>query len=108
MGRSRYKIYEEHYPYFITSTIKDGLPFLSKPSLAEIVLESLTYLQKVRKVHMYGYVIMENHFHAIVKGEDLAKNLRLTKSFMARRMVDAMKEDGNSKLLSDFLQETET
>lgn len=78
MGRNRYKIYEEHYPYFITSTIKDGLPFLSKPSWAEIVLESLKYLQKVRKVHIYRYVIMENHFHVILKGEDLAKKLRLT------------------------------
>ncbi|MEX0722527.1 MAG: transposase [Gracilimonas sp.] len=102
MGRSRYKIYEEHYPYFITSTIKDGLPLLSKPELAQVVLESLTYLQNARNVQLYGYVIMENHFHAVVKGEDLAKKLRLTKSFMARMMVDVMIENGNSKLLSQI------
>lgn len=69
MGRSRYKIYEEHYPYFITSTIKDGLPLLSNPKLALIVLESLIFLQLKRKVIVYGYVLMENHFHAIVEGE---------------------------------------
>lgn len=102
MGRSRFIIYEEHYPYFITNTTKDGLPLLSRPKLAEIILESLTFLQKVRKVDVYGYVIMENHFHAIVKGEDLAKKLRLTKSFMARNIVDAMKEDGNSRLLNQI------
>jgi REP element-mobilizing transposase RayT len=102
MGRSRYKIYEEHYPYFITSTIKDGLPLLSKPELAHIVFESLTFLQVERKVIVYGYVIMTNHFHAIVKGEDLAKKLRLTKSFMARRMVDVMIRNGNNKLLSQI------
>lgn len=100
MGRSRYKIYEEHYPYFITSTIKDGLPFLSKPELAEIVLESFKFLQLDRKVVIYGYVIMENHFHAIVKGDDLSKKLRLSKSFIARKMVDMMNINGNSKLLS--------
>ena len=102
MGRSRYKIYEEQYPYFITSTIKDGLPLLSKPALANVVLESLTYLHTERKITVYGYVIMGNHFHAIVKGEDLAKQLRLTKSFMARSMVDVMKEKGNSRLLSQI------
>ncbi|WP_020401871.1 REP-associated tyrosine transposase [Gracilimonas tropica] len=102
MGRSRYKIYEEHYPYFITSTIIDGLPLLSKPELAQIVLESLTYLQTERKVIVYGYVIMGNHFHAIVQGIDLAKKLRLTKSYMARSMVDLLTENGNSKLLSQI------
>lgn len=102
MGRSRYKIYEEHYPYFITSTIKDGLPLLSNPKLAKIILDSLTFLQAERKVVIYGYVIMENHFHSIVKGEDLAKKLRLAKSFMAREMVDTLRADGNARLLNQI------
>jgi REP element-mobilizing transposase RayT len=45
---------------------------------------------------------MGNHFHAIVKGDDLAKKLRLTKSFMARSMVDLMKKKGKSILLSQI------
>ncbi|MDR9419972.1 REP-associated tyrosine transposase [Gracilimonas sp.] len=102
MGRSRYKIHEEHYPYFITSTIKDGLPLLSNPKLAKIFLDSFTFLQAERKILIYGYVIMENHFHAIVKGEDLAKKLRLAKSFMARKMVDTLRDGRNNKLLSQI------
>ncbi|MFP8488861.1 REP-associated tyrosine transposase [Gracilimonas sp. Q87] len=102
MGRSRYKIYAEHYPYFITSTIKDGLPLLSNPKLAKTVLDSLTFLQTERKVLIYGYVIMENHFHAIVKGEDLAKKLRLAKSFMAREIIDILRADKNARLLSQI------
>ncbi len=102
MGRSRYKIYEEHYPYFITSSIKDGLPLLSNPELAKIVLDSFIFLQRKRNVTIYGYVIMENHFHAIVKGEGLSEKLRLAKSYMARTMVDMMKESGKSKLLSQI------
>ncbi len=84
MGRSRYNIYEEHYPYFITSTIKDGLLLLSNPKLATEVLNSFRFLQRDRKVLIYGYEIMEDHFHAIVKGEGLSKKLRLAKSFMPR------------------------
>ncbi|MEX0845147.1 MAG: transposase [Balneolaceae bacterium] len=102
MGRSRYKIYEEHYPYFITSTIKDGLPLLSNPELARTVLDSFVFLQKERKVTIYGYVIMENHFHAIIKGEELAKKLRLSKSYMARAMVDILRRNGNQKLLKQI------
>lgn len=102
MGRSRYKIYEEIYPYFITCTIKEGLPLLSNPKLAKIVLDSLTFLQTERKVLIYGYVIMENHLHAIVQGKELAKKLRLAKSFMARQIVDILRVDGNSKLLNQI------
>lgn len=102
MGRSRYRIYEEYYPYFITSTIKDGLPLLSFPKLANIVLDSFIFIQRERKITIYGYLIMENHFHAIVKGEELSKNLRLAKSFMARAMVDILKRDGNRRLLKQI------
>ena len=102
MGRSRYKVHEEHYPYFITSTTKGGLPLFSIPTIANIVLDNLTYLQNEREVTLFGYVIMENHFHAIVKGQNLSEKLRLTKSFMARQIVNTLAELGKNKHLEEI------
>ena len=99
MGRSRYKIYEEHYPYFITSTARDGIPLFSIPVIAEIILDNLNYLQNKRAITVYGYVIMENHFHVVVEGKDLAENIRLTKSFMGRKILDTLKELNKSRYL---------
>jgi hypothetical protein len=62
MGRSRYKFYEEHYPYFITSTLLEELPLFSKPQITQILLDQLVFLQQQRGVTLYAYVIMENHF----------------------------------------------
>lgn len=101
MGRSRYRIYEEHYPYFITSMIRDRLPLLAHPKLAKIVLDGFNFLQSERDVAIYGYVIMENHFHAIVEGEDLSRKIRLAKSYMARAMIDILKRDGHRRLLKE-------
>lgn len=102
MGRSRYKMHEEYYPYFITCTAKSGLPLFSIPAVAEIILDNLMYLQRQREVTLYGYVIMENHFHAIVLGDDLSKKLRLTKSFMARQIVDLLQDLNKFKYLGEL------
>ncbi|MEX0721110.1 MAG: transposase [Balneolaceae bacterium] len=99
MGRSRYKIHEEHYPYFITSSIVDYLPLFTFPEVADVILEVLTFLQDEREVKLYAYVIMENHIHFIVEGGDLKKKLRLSKSFAANRIIDVLKTRGHSKIL---------
>lgn len=100
MGRSRYKFYEEHYPYFITSTILEELPLLSKPRIAQILLEQFVFMQNEKHVTLYGYVIMPQHFHAIVQGEDLANSLRLTKSYSARRILEYLKQNKHTRWLN--------
>ena len=99
MGRSRYKIYETHYPYFITSSCSQGISFLADPEIAHIVLESLTYVQKEFKVSLYAYVIMHNHIHCIMMGEDISSTIKKFKSYTARRIVDYLNAGGHKLLL---------
>lgn len=101
MGRSQFSIYEEHYPYFISSTARGGLPLFSIPVIADILLDNLIYLQVQRDVTLYGYVVMENHFHAVVQGIHLSEKLRLTKSYMARCIVDTLIMLNKSRHLED-------
>ena len=102
MGRSRYKFHEEHFPYFVTSSILEELPLFTKPQLAQILLKQFEFLQKEREVDVYAYVIMSNHFHAVVKGENLVKKLRLAKSYTARQMLEVLKIQGHSRWLRTF------
>ncbi|WP_409028906.1 hypothetical protein [Gracilimonas sediminicola] len=44
MGRSRYKFYESHYPYFVSSTLLEELPLFSKPQVAQVLLEQFMVL----------------------------------------------------------------
>ncbi|SMO53655.1 REP-associated tyrosine transposase [Gracilimonas mengyeensis] len=100
MGRSRYKFHEEYYPYFITSTILEELPLLSKPQIAQILLDQFIFMQKEKQVTLYAYVIMPNHFHAIVQGENLGNSLRLTKSYIARKTLEYLKQNEHTRWLN--------
>lgn len=100
MGRSRYKFHEKHYPYFITSSIVEGLPLFMNPSVTQIVLEALSYLQHQNRVRLYGYVIMPNHLHMIAEDEQLSQKLRAFKSFTARTIIDYLREKNHDRFLS--------
>ncbi len=73
MGRSRYKIHGTHSPYFLTMTVVDWIPIFSNHKVADIILDSLRYLQEVKKAKLYAYVVMENHLHCIVQSDELGR-----------------------------------
>lgn len=50
MSRSQYKIYDTTYPYFMTSSCIEGITLFSDPDAAQILLESLLFLQEERGV----------------------------------------------------------
>jgi len=54
MSRTRYRIYETEYPYFITNSIVNGYPVFSTPLAADVILESLSFLQNHRKVKLFA------------------------------------------------------
>ena len=80
MGRSRYKVYENQLPYFLTCTVVNWLPASINPSIAQIILESLRFLQNEKRLTLYAYVIMENHLHLIASADDLEKEIANFKS----------------------------
>ncbi len=103
MGRSRYKIYEEHYPYFITCSFSKGIALFADPEIADVVLDSLGYMKKEHGIQLYAYVLMQSSFHCILEGDNLSSVLRKFKSFTARRIIDYL-TDRNRTLLLRRLQ----
>jgi hypothetical protein len=45
MTRSRYRIFETEYPYFLTSTLVGWLPVFTRPEAANIVYDPWRHLQ---------------------------------------------------------------
>lgn len=102
MGRSRYKIYEKGYPYFMTSSVVNREPIFLRDSFSKIVLDSFVFLQENRQITLYAYVIMKDHMHFIASGDHLAENMRLFKSFTARKIIDSLKDQKEKELLKRF------
>lgn len=90
MGRSRYKIFETHFPYFLSSSVVHWLPLFSNSKIAQIVFDSLNFLQQEKRIVLYAYVLMENHFHIIASSSQLATEIARFKSFTARKIIDLL------------------
>ena len=99
MTRTRYRIFETEYPYFLTCTIVGWLPVFTRPEAVEIVLDSWRYLQRKRGLRLFGYVILENHLHMIASAPELGTAMQNCKSYTARRIVDLLERRAAHVLL---------
>lgn len=102
MGRSQYKIYETHFPYFLTSTIVDEIPLFSDPEIAQFVLNGLEYMQESKNVEVYAFVLMENHVHLIARDEELIQTIQNFKSFTAHQIIDFLKNRNRYRMLQQL------
>ena len=103
MTRTRYRIVQgDHSPYFITATVIDWLPVFSNPHIAQIVLDTLGFLQEKNRLIIYAYVLMENHIHLIVSSEDLSRQIGSFKSYSARKCIDYYTKQNNDYILQQL------
>ena len=99
MTRNRYKIFETYYPYLITCTVVNWLPLLKTEFTKQIIIESLKYLQKEKRLKIFAYTIMHNHLHLIITSENPAKQVAAFKSFTARKIIDYYKKANDYQTL---------
>ena len=103
MGRSRYKFQQSNQPHFITCTVIDWLPIFADERFAQIIIESLSFIQSSHRLTLYAYVIMRDHLHLIVSSErDLSEEIRHFKSFTARQIIDALKGSNARSILAQL------
>ena len=103
MGRSRYKITDTNYPYFVTCTVLHWIPIFTRPKTVGIIIDSLKYLQKDAEMKIYAFVILENHLHLVVQSDDISKDMARFKSFTARSIINELKQR-NVKTILDQLK----
>ncbi len=102
MTRTRYRILETEYPYFMTCTVVGWLPLFTRSEAVEIILDSWRYLQREREFKLFGYVIMENHLHLIASAPELPIAMKDFKSYTARQIVDLLECRAARTILSQL------
>jgi len=68
----------EYYPQFFTATILEWKHLLVEDKYKDIIIESLRFLVKEKRVVIYSSVIMPNHIHIIwqIQGEPKRENVQ--------------------------------
>ena len=102
MGRSSYKIYNKTHPYFLTCTLVGWVPVFNSPPYTQIILDSLKFLVKNKRIRLYAYVIMDTHMHWVADANDLVKEAGDFKSYTARQIIDESERAGRYDLLKLF------
>jgi len=106
MSRTRYKILKDDTnPYFVTSTVVNWFPLLENSDIAHIILNSLAFLQKEKRIIIYAYVLMKTHLHLVVSAADLSKEMANFRSYTARKSIDFFKEHGRQDILQSLSQQ---
>jgi REP element-mobilizing transposase RayT len=99
MTRTRYRIYETEFPYFLTCTIVGWLPVFTRKEAVQILFDSWCHLQRGGDFRLFGYVVLENHLHLIASAPGLPGTVRRFKSYTARQIVDLLERRAAEVLL---------
>ena len=83
MGRSRYKVLNELYPYFQTLTVAGWQPVFTRQESVQILFDSFIWLQENTDFKLHAFVVLENHLHFIATASQQSKNMQQFKSFTA-------------------------
>ena len=89
----RYRIVEGVGIYFVTFTVVEWLPVFIDEASCKIVTESLNFCIQNKNLRINAYVLMPNHFHAVVFDSDyVAERLKYTldefRKFTGRQLAD--------------------
>jgi REP element-mobilizing transposase RayT len=102
MTRTRYRIFDNTHPHFMTCTIVGWLPVFTRPEAVQIVFDSWNFLKREKEFRLYGYVILENHLHLIASAPDLANAIKSFKMYTARQIIDLLEAHGATVLLKQL------
>lgn len=58
-------VFSKEHAEFLTVTCLEWKCLLVDENCKDIITQSLTYLAKAKRIYVYGFVIMPNHFHLI-------------------------------------------
>jgi len=97
--RSRYRVNDFERAHFVTSTIVGWLPVFTTAACCDILVGSFDYCRRHKQLRLYAWVVMENHFHAIVAAESLSDVMADLKKFTARSLVEQLHSEGRHWLL---------
>ena len=99
MARSRYQFGDPKAVHFLTCTVVEWLPVFTRPQAVQIIFDTWRYQQQHNNLRLFGFVILENHLHAIAQADNLPKTWANFKSFSARKIIALLEQNHARPLL---------
>jgi putative transposase len=96
----KYKIHDHEKAYFVTMTVTGWIDVFSRKSYKLKIVESLTYCQKNKGLEIFGWCLMSNHLHMIVKAvghQTLPEIHRDFKKFTSKAIIKMINEQPESR-----------
>jgi putative transposase len=100
--RSRYRVHEKGQAHFVTSTTVAWLPIFTIASRCDVLVQSLEYCRAEKNLKIYAWVILDNHFHAILFAPDLRRVMADLKRHTAQRLLDLLEAEKAEWLLNQL------
>ncbi len=94
----------DHHLYFITASICGWKHLFADTAYINIVLDSLAWLQRNKRMALYAFVLLPSHLHAIAKPRDrpIGNLLQNFGSYTAHAILKELRRDKRSDLLKFF------
>ena len=95
----------QHATYFLTTSVTEFTRLFHQETLAQIVLDNLSFYVQKFAVILHGFVIMPNHFHLLLTmGEtaDVSIFMGKLKGHSAKQIIQWCQEHNEEKLLEIF------
>lgn len=97
-------IHDINHLYFVTASVCGWRHLFAEPKCSQIILDSLVWLQKARRILLFALVVIPSHLHLILKpeGTTISAILRDFGSYTAHVIVQELRNDGRHDLLLFF------
>jgi putative transposase len=102
----RYRTFIPDETYFITFTILGWQKVFTSDKYCQLIFKWFDYVRNIYGNKIFGYVVMPNHVHCLMKISSNSKPLPIlvlnAKRFLAYEIIDLLKEDKDYQLLNFF------
>ncbi len=100
--RTTYKVIDNKNIFFITSTIVNWIPVFKIKDNIDSLINAFTYSQRNKKLKIYSYVIMPEHFHMVCESDNMVKVFQSIKSYSAKRIIETYKDLEDIQTIEQF------
>ncbi len=94
-----YQIAEQSKLHYLTFLVVYWIDIFSRKAYRDLILESLSYCRQNKSLEIYGYVIMTNHIHLLVRSgiDNLSGTIRDLKKHTSKAIVEIIESGRESR-----------
>ena len=97
--RSRYLVHQPHLAHFVTCTVVEWIPVFTSEARCQVLADSLAWCQAHKGLRIHAWVILDNHFHAILSADDLSRVMADLKRHTTKQLLSRFVDEGADWLL---------